>query len=184
MTTWQGWVARFIAVATVPDTPENHRFFTEWAKYDGNSCNNNPVLISLPISGSSNCRELPGDRTRRSQNYSSHAQAAGQFRAQLRSGRYPHLVAALESGDPFDLSDEDAGKVSSDLSKWGGAVFPHHYLTGVFKGSGDVNAPKAHHGWAALRHSFNHKMPQELKASQHSTDAALRALSRARKVRL
>lgn len=47
-----------------------------------------------------------------------------------------------------------------------------------------VKAPRAHKGWNSLRDTFNTTMPKSLRASQHSTSAALRTLQKARKVKL
>jgi hypothetical protein len=59
----------------------------------------------------------------------------------------------------------------------------------VFTDSGVVpppkksdNAPKTHKGWNDLRHSLNHNMPAALRSADRSTGAALRNLSRGRKV--
>lgn len=49
---------------------------------------------------------------------------------------------------------------------------------------GGITASRAHHGWADVRHSLNHVMPGALRASETRTRAALRSLSRARKVKL
>lgn len=50
--------------------------------------------------------------------------------------------------------------------------------------SGSVKAPQALGGWKALRKSINRGMPEALSYSQHVTTAALRTLSKSRKVRL
>lgn len=46
------------------------------------------------------------------------------------------------------------------------------------------NAPHALGGWKAIRHAINKALPEALNASQKSRRAALRSLSKARKVRL
>lgn len=45
-----------------------------------------------------------------------------------------------------------------------------------------AGAARAHGGWADVRKSVNRRMPAALKASKRNTAAALRSLSRARKV--
>jgi hypothetical protein len=49
---------------------------------------------------------------------------------------------------------------------------------------GPIKAPKAHGGWTDVRKSVNRHMPAGLRRSQRKTRAALRTLSRARRVRL
>jgi hypothetical protein len=49
---------------------------------------------------------------------------------------------------------------------------------------GGGGTPHTHSGWNDLRKSFNKHMPRDLRASHRMTSAALRSLSRARKVRL
>jgi hypothetical protein len=51
-------------------------------------------------------------------------------------------------------------------------------------GDGSLNAAKAHGGWKSIRKSVNHHMPAALSKSQRTTQAALRTLNRAHKVRL
>ena len=61
----------------------------------------------------------------------------------------------------------------------------------VFRDAGKVPPPpsppkaaRAHGGWHDVRRSVNQRMPAALRQSQHSMEAALRELSRGRKVRL
>lgn len=49
---------------------------------------------------------------------------------------------------------------------------------------GGGQAPHTHSGWARLQHSVNVNMPHNLNRSQRNNRAALRALAKARKVRL
>lgn len=51
-------------------------------------------------------------------------------------------------------------------------------------GGGTVKAARAHGGWHDVRVSINKHMPAALRSSHRNTQAALRSLSRARKVRL
>lgn len=53
---------------------------------------------------------------------------------------------------------------------------------GSTDGSG-VKAPRLHKGWHDLRRSVNDRFPSALRKSHHNTQAALRALSHAQKVR-
>jgi hypothetical protein len=49
---------------------------------------------------------------------------------------------------------------------------------------GGLSAPRAHHGWSDLQRTMNRKWPKALNASERLTRAALRSVSKARKVRL
>ena len=49
---------------------------------------------------------------------------------------------------------------------------------------GGATSARAHGGWHDVRVSVNKHMPAALRSSHHNTQAALRSLSRARKVRL
>lgn len=63
-------------------------------------------------------------------------------------------------------------------------VFSSSDTYGAPSGSGGIlRGPHALSGWKALRRSVNKGMPEALNASQRSRRAALRSLSRARKVR-
>lgn len=49
---------------------------------------------------------------------------------------------------------------------------------------GNVKTAQLHHGWADLRRSVNATLPRALHNSQRNLNAGLRAVGRARKVRL
>ena len=182
MSVWSGWQSQLLRVATVPDSADNRAFLSDWHSHAESNCRLNPVDISLPVSGSSNCKQI-GQVGTHAQNYASRDQAAGQFRAQLRSGRYPHLVAALESGHPYDVSDAAAVKVQEDLQKWGSVSFDQFYAARTYAASGgDVAGPNVHRGYKDLRRSVNQRVPHGLREGQRFIDAALRELGRTHKV--
>lgn len=184
MSVWAGWQKQLLAVATLPDTQDNRDFLTDWHSHAETNCRNNPVDISRPISGSTRCKglSLVGQFA---QNYASHDQAAGQFRAQLRSGQYPHLLAALMTGHPYNVSDKVAVQVDQDLGHWGSVTFDNYYANQTFaSGSGGIRAPHLLKGWHDLRRSTNQHMPKSLRRSQRNINQAMRALSRGRKVKM
>lgn len=187
MATWAGWESELLNAAGFDTSAGNVQFLHDWGDHTNSACVNNPIDLSRVMRGSSDCHDLPGSRT--AQKYVSHAQAANAFAGQVASGDFPILLAAFKSGDAYTQSR--LGAVMIDLDKWGSHSFVL-WLEGQFGispgggGLGTVStaAPKAHNGWADLRHSVNHNMPAALRASQRNTRAALRSLSRARKVRL
>ena len=96
---------------------------------------------------------------------------------------------------PLTPQDADQGQLVC-----GGDIYKNPY-TGqrrrgllVFKDAGPVptsggggsssHAPRAHSGWNDLRRTLNRDMPKALRTSEANTAAALRSLSRARRVRL
>lgn len=183
MGTWTGWREQLLAAAGVTKSADNLTFLSDWHKYANTDCRDNPVDISLNISGASPCK-LTSNPQHRARNYASPDQAAGQFAAQLNSGTYPHLLAALQSGSPYDPTGSD--QVGHDLGVWGSAKFGAHYAAEVNAkiGSGSITAARAHHGWSDLQHSINHNMPTSLRNAERNTRVALRSLSKGRKVRL
>jgi hypothetical protein len=183
MSVWAGWQHQLLNAAGVPTGGDNDAFMTDWHQHATTNCTNNPVDISRNISGASACK-LTSNPNRRARNYASHDQAAGQFNAQLRSGSFPHLLAALESGSPYNPTGSD--KVGADLIAWGSAKFAAAYGAEINAqiGGGVLRGPHALGGWKALRKSINKGMPEALGYSQHVTTRTLRSLAKARKVRL
>lgn len=184
MGVWSGWQADLLNRAGLPRTSFNLAFLSAWHTYDNTNCRDNPIDISRNVSGSSACAALPNGRQAR--NYTSPAQAASAFNAQLKSGQYPHLLAALRSGQPYAVSNP--AQVAQDLGKWGSGIFQQEYVNSVqtpppAPGS-NVRAPRAHNGWRDLRKSVNRTMPHALNRAGTLTRQALRATSHGRKVKL
>ena len=184
MSVWSGWPADLLKRAGLPTTTSNLAFLSAWHTYDNTNCRNNPIDLSRNVAGSSPCGALPTGRQAR--NYTSPAQAASAFNAQLKSGAYPHLLAALRSGQPYAVANPSL--VAQDLGKWGSGIFQQEYMNSVatpppVPGS-NVNAPRAHGGWRDLRRSVNRTMPHSLNQAGRLTRLALRATSHGRKVRL
>ena len=109
------------------------------------------------------------------------------------------ITQYLLKGGPCDGK---TGDITSDVATSGQLICGNHVYKvtspvqvengrEVFKDHGPVPAPppppksaKAHGGWHDVRVSINQHMPKALRTSHHNTQAALRSLSRARKVRL
>lgn len=187
MPTWTGWQNQFLNAAHIIVTPPNRTFMTEWAKLEGGSCKNNPVDLTHSVNGSTRCGATVGGFGR-TQNYPTHAGAAHAFSLQMRTSWVKPLLDALNTGNPFQIGDRSAAVAV--LNRWASPTFATWYANATTDGTtggsggGGGKGAKAHSGWADLRHSVNHNMPQALKHSKQHTDAALRSLSRARKVKL
>lgn len=183
MTTWSGWAADFLAAASLPGSNNNVRFLNEWAANATHpSCQNNPNDLAQHIQGhSSNCGTATNYYNQHFQRYSSHLWARTGWAVEIRSGHYPHLVAALRSGNPYTYSGYL--DVEGDLNRWGSGPFGAVYVNDLESGPpASLKAPQALSGWKALRKSVNRDMPAALRQSQKARQAALRSLSHARKV--
>lgn len=182
MATWPGWQAQLLLAAGLPNSSNNVSFLTDWHNHANTNCGNNPVDISLNISGASPCK-LTSNPNHRARNYANRDQAAGQFAAQIHSGSYPTLLAVLRDSNPYDL--DRYPQVTANLDTWGSGKFADWYSTKLSNlvAGGNIAAPRAHNGWADLRRSANRKGPAALRDSDRLTNAALRSLSRVRKVR-
>jgi hypothetical protein len=185
--TWSGWIIEFLNRAGILNTPPIQTFLAEWAAHSPGRCKNNPVILSTAVSGSTRC----GDTTAgfgRTQNYATHAGAAHAFSIQMHTPWVKPLLDALNTGNPFQIGDRS--KVVAVLRRWGDEGFADWYANATTSGQGGGGGggggkgSRAHGGWNDLRRSVNHNMPKALRTSEQHTRAALRSLSRARKVRL
>jgi hypothetical protein len=186
MPTWSGWVNEFLNAANIIITPPNRTFMSEWAKHAPGTCKNNPIDLTKAVTGSTRCGATIGGFGR-SQNYPSHASAAHAFDLSIHTDWVKPLRDALDTGNPFQIGDRT--KVVDVLNRWASPSFARWYANATTSGttggghSGGGKAARAHHGWADLRRTTNHNLPRALRRSRHNTAAALRALSKGRKVR-
>jgi len=183
VSTWSGWAADFLAAASLPNTANNLSFMNEWAaNATAPGCENNPNDLTFKISGgSSNCHAT-GQVGVTIQRYTTHAWARTAFDAEIHSGKYPHLLAALKSGSPFGVND--TGKVATDLGNWSSTKYANIYL---HEAQAVVKQPRAPHmmgGWEDTQKSLRVNMRAALRRSSKNRQAALQALARARKVKL
>lgn len=184
MSVWANWQADLLTHAGVPDTAANRRFLTDWHSHAETNCRNNPVDLSVPSAGASNCRSLPGI-TEKAQNYATTGDAVHAFYLQVRGSFAQNIRRALESGDPYTVSY--TGKVAEDLTAWGSQTFAHWYFNATVNApgrGGGIQDGDALRGWADLQRSINRNMPKALHDSANLTRHALRALSRGRKVHI
>jgi len=188
MATWSGWQNQFLLAAKIINTPPNRDFLTEWAKHASSpQCRDNPIDLHVKVGGSTNC-DKPAGFTNWTQAYTTHAHAASAFAQQVNSNQFAAILDTLGTGNPWQ--DPGYQQVHKALLAWPSVNFAAWYLNKMTGGSGGGGgggggkAARAHSGWNDLRRTVNHKMPKALSASQRNTNAALRSLSHARKVRL
>lgn len=187
MAAWSGWEVEFLTAGQVPDTTHNRQFLDDWHSHANTDCADNPIDLSAPVPGSTDCASLPAV-TAKAQRYTSHGNAAHAFYVQLHAGYAHALLAALQSGDPYTANN--TGVVAQDLSSWGSQKFAQRYFTETAnapgRGGGGAGPKDAQllRGWRSLQHSVGHDMRSALHSSAKSRRAALQALARARKVRL
>lgn len=185
MATWSGWAAQFLSAASLPNTPGNLRWLDDWSTNSISDCRNNPVDVSRVQGNSTNCKRLTSSRT--AQNYTSHAQAATAFNHQLHSGNFPHLLAAMQSGDY--PSPSKLGDILIELQRWGSLNFVAwlEKTFGIAPGGGGIGsgptAPHALKGWNDLRKTVNRGLPSMLRTVGKLNAETSRSLGRRRRVR-
>lgn len=89
------------------------------------------------------------------------------------------LVAYIACGGGYYVLNGDKRRPNGDLIfGYAGKTKPGPPQTGTLK------APQALKGWKALRKGYNRELPAAISYMERGNSAALRALARARKVRL
>ncbi len=184
MATWSGWEAQFLHAAGLLDTPPNRRFLDAWAKNATHNCVNNPIDLSEPMPGATNCANSTGvlPHVKR---YTTHTQAANAFKFELLYPWADAIRQALDSGNPYQFKGAD--QVVSDLISWGSVKYANVYAAATAGGGGGGGGGAAgiHKGWADLQRSLSkHRLGVKLHATNRMDAATLRALRRARKVRI
>lgn len=189
MSTWNGWAADFLSAVGAPNTANNRRFLNSWASNAQHpNLTNNPNDLHLKEPGSTNGPAGPGtgehfQNYHTAQKVGAHTWARTAFDGQITSGDYPHLRAALRSGNPYNASN--IYDVEGDLNKWGSYDFGAVYVADAQAGPPvTLKAPQALRGWSDMQRSVNRHMPSALNTSQRARKRALRNLARIRKVRL
>lgn len=180
---WNQWTDQFCAAAQVPHNSQNISFLEGWNDFANTSCRNNPIDLSRSEPGSTNCHKLPGGKT--AKNYTSHARAANAFRDQLNSGSYQFLYSYLLG--KLDNTKPNIAHAVDDLIEWGSTKYAQVVAdaAGVpYPGTGGGSTVHFHKGWDDLRRSVNRRYPRALTDSKKFTDAALRKLAHASRVRL
>ena len=186
MATWTGWEVQFFNAARILNTPPNQRFLTAWAAHATSpTCGNNPIDLSVSTGGSSNCANGTGIHPH-TMRYPTHSQAASAFDIEIHQSWAHAILQALDSGNPFQV--KNYSDVGSALVSWGSVHFFDWYMAQMQAGSGGGSggggiAPQTHRAWSDLQRSVDKRLPAALHAAEKASLAALRATSRARKVR-
>lgn len=187
MATWSGWQNEFLLAARIIETPPNRDFLTEWAKHASSpQCRDNPIDLHAKVGGSTNCAR-PAGFTAWTQRYGSHADAATAFSRQVNSNAFAAILDTLGTGNPWQ--DPGYENVHKALLAWPSNTFAAYYLSrakstqGVGGSDGGTFDAKGLGGWKSLMHSANHNLPSALRKSKANTNAALRAVSKGRKVK-
>lgn len=178
---WAGYEHDLLKAANLPDTNATVIFVIDWNFHASSDCTNNPLDISHPHAGATPCKKLTATRTALS--YPSPSAAESAFAAEILSGQFSSLVAAIRSGAPYDFQHPTA--VVDDLKRWGSPQFAAYYAqTAGIPASPPpkLKAPQALGGWADLRRAVNRKLPDALHTSAKLRANALRELGRASKV--
>lgn len=173
MSAWPGWLADFQAGLGYPETGDNKNFLEKWATYEQTPCHRNPLIASHHVKGATNCQRLNGLNT--AQNYPSRTKAINATRAQINSGAYVHLHAALESGHPLDYTP--ATGLTLDLQKWGALAYSKQVESETGAGASAFGAPAANTvmgAWSRWMRILAHKGPQAHRRILNSTARARR----------
>jgi len=191
VSTYRGWEKDLLDAAKLPNTSHTRKFLGDWHAASLIDCDLNPVDLTMPEGKSKNCKAYSGPRHGHIhyQAYAHSTDTRNAFAGQIKDSRYQHLRAALKSGNPYDtgkITADDAGLIETDLAYWGSAAFGADYANDMAAGGPApvFKAPQALKGWSDLQRSVNRKLPGAIRSSQRSRAAALRALGRARKVRI
>lgn len=183
MAGWPGYRTDLLKAAKLSTDGAHDVFILDWNFHASSDCNNNPVDISRPMSGATACHRLTSSRV--AKRYASQGDGAEAFAGQVRSGQFPHLLAALEAAKPYDAKNPDA--VVADLREWGSGKFADYYATqaGGTTGGGNPagSLPKGHHGFHDLQKALARTLPTHLHRSKVIRTRLLRRLGASRNVR-
>lgn len=186
MATWSGWVSQFLHAANIIDTPPNQRFMNAWAANANHNCANNPIDLSEPMPGATNCADNSGVLPK-VKAYTTHTQAANAFAFELLQPWAEDIRRALDSGNPYQYKGTD--RVVSDLVSWGSTKYARVFQSatagsGGGGGTGTGLAPHTHRAWGDLRRTVNRHLPTNLRSARAANRDTLRAIARARRVKL
>jgi hypothetical protein len=182
---WSGWQNQFLNAANIIVTPPNRQLLDQWARNATTSCARNPIDLSHAVGNSSNCASLPGIFPH-AKRYATHASAATAFRDEIHMSFAKALLDAMNTGNPYQIADPSA--VTSVFVSWGSDSMANIYAaatSGGGSGGGGGAATGLHQGWSDLTRSLsNRRLGDKIRMTNQFDAATLRALKRARKVRL
>lgn len=188
MPTWSGWENEFLRAANINGgitTPPLRTFMAEWARHAPGSCRNNPNDLSMKVAGSTRCGDTIGGFGR-SQNYDTHAHAAHAFSLSMHTDWVHPLLAAMNTGNPFQIGDRTAAVAV--LNRWASPSFADWYKNATDQGTtggGGGGGAKADllHGWHSLQRALNTNWHRDLNRGERNLRLALRAFHSKSKVR-
>lgn len=118
------WQATVLKLIKAPVTAANVAWLTAWHSTEGSNASNNPLNTTQPAPGATSINSV-GVKS-----YGSASVGAAATAQTLLNGRYPKIVAALQSGDPVAYTFSDANAQGSsdsplvkELQKWGSHGF-------------------------------------------------------------
>lgn len=183
MSVYNGWRVDLLSAVKLPNTKPNRDFLAAWHAHAESDCDLNPIDLTAHNDHSKNCKPT-GFVGRSYQSYDDRVWTRTAFAAQIESGKYPHLRAALKSGNPYTFGNYVG--VTADIGQWASQTYANVYLAVMSAGGPPptLKAPQALQGWHGLQVAVNRRLPAAIHASQKHRHAALRQLNRARKVRI
>ncbi len=179
---WQYWQQQFLHAAGLSFSTENLVFMNVWNFNASTHCARNPVDVSHPMPGSTNCQRI--GQNHRAQNFASRQDAANAFASQLNLTDYPAIREALASGKPYEVAAPN--QVALELEAWGSPRFQAVYVqttTGQViggSGGGGTATPRTKNvsaAWGRLMRTFAHDGHQTITELDRST-ANLRRIER------
>lgn len=110
MGTFQNWEQSVLSAIGAPLSKENISFLDSWANAEGGSAAFNPLNTTQPEPGATNYNSVGVKE------YTNAQQGIQATATTLENGYYPHILAALKSGNPFgQISDA----LKQELNVWG-----------------------------------------------------------------
>ena len=185
-TTWNGWQASLLNGANIIVTPPNMNFLTDWHRQEGGTCTNNPVVLSTAVGTSTRCGDTVAGFGR-TQSYPRRGDAIEAFRIQIDTPAMSELKAALNTGNPFQITDKSP--VVHDLKQWGSPTFADWYANASSSGGsgggggGGGLAPNTHKAWGDLQKSVNRRLPAATRHASEANRATLRTLAHIHRVK-
>lgn len=114
-----GWAAALLRAAKLPVTQQNVTFLDNWQATEGGKATYNPLNTTEPAPGATPLAGNPAGV----KNYPTGAAGIAATAKTLENGRYPAVVAALRSGDPFAHMIKGGKPVvdplAQELETWG-----------------------------------------------------------------
>lgn len=115
--TFSGWEQAILRGIGAPVNTATIAFLDAWHSFEQSGATNNPLNTTQTASGASNFNSAGV------KNYPNASIGASATTRTLLNGRYPNVLAALRSGNPFSYFIAHGSAVSSQLNTWGSGNF-------------------------------------------------------------